>query len=132
MGLRLARVVWLIVRRTGEQELASRGVEVGCLLHGKQKTPTRPLELVDGSRTWQRLDEADRIGTRPPEQAFVVEAVPGVVRQLEQLTDEGGLASLPRAAEDDETERREQLADLLHSVPVQHYQGTLVDKTPQS
>ena len=99
------------------------------MFHGKQKAPPGPLELIDGRRARQRLEEADRIISGPPQQALVVEAVPGLVGQPEQLPDQGGLAGLPGTPEDNQAERSKQLADLPCSVPV-HHQDSLTGKTP--
>lgn len=48
-----------VVRRAGQQQLASSRVEVRSLLDREQKAPTGPLEFVDCGRARQRVHEAD-------------------------------------------------------------------------
>ena len=99
------------IRRAGEEELARLRVAVDCLLD-RQKKIGRALDLIDHCRFRKPGDEAGRVGQGGIACRLVVQAdhSRGLLMGR-NLGDQGALADLPRAHDEDHPGVRQRLDD---------------------
>lgn len=83
------------------------------LLHRKQQIWAGPLELVNGRRSGQRLQEADGILDGELPDAGIIEAEPGRPGQPQQLLHQRGFARLSGSLKHHEAESGEHFHETL-------------------